>query len=211
MLVATASESFAPATRVRPHVTRAAILDAARALFRDRSWDAVSMEAIASRSGFSRRTVYNQFVDCEELYRASREGLLHEVATRLPLEVDPNVAPAEALRLFCDRVAAALSDSSHVELLSSMVRDGWSNEWLLQDYQRWVRGPIMRTLEVYFHDLKARNGLTSLDVRRAALHLLAGIEAIAVTPRMVPGMTPVSDAPAEQIEDMVAAFAMRHL
>src|SRR5687768_10011647 len=83
---------------MRPHRSRAAILAAARDLFRNRPSDSVSMEMIAMRAGVTRRTVYNQFVDSAELFRATREELILEVAELLPLAVAGDLSPRAALR-----------------------------------------------------------------------------------------------------------------
>ncbi len=198
------------ATRNRPHGTRAAILRAAQLLFGERPWGAVSMEAIAERSGFSRRTVYNQFVDCGELYRATREALIRDISQRLPHEVDRAAPATQALQDYCVRVAAALSSSTHVELFRSMVRDGWANQWLLDEYHRWVRGPVIRALENYFYDMTATHRIAELDVKREAQQLVAGIEGIVVAPQMVPGILSLNLAGAESIDDLVAAFSARH-
>lgn len=200
-----------PTSRSRPHGTRAAILRAAQDLFGERPWGAVSMEAIAERSGFSRRTVYNQFIDCGELYRATREALIRDISQRLPHEVDAEVEPALALQEFCIRVAAALSNATHVELFRSMVRDGWANPWLLEEYHRWVRGPIIRALELYFYELTARLMTRELDVKREAQQLVADIEGIVVAPQMVPGLLSFNPARVETIDDLIRAFSSRHL
>lgn len=196
--------------RNRPHGTRAAILRAAQDLFGERPWGAVSMEAIAERSGFSRRTVYNQFVDCGELYRSTRETLIRDISQRLPHEVDGTAPPAQALQHYCVRAAAALSSLTHVELFRSMVRDGWANPWLLEEYHRWVRGPIIRALENYFYDMGAKHRITEMDVKREAQQLVADIEGIVVAPQMVPGILSFNHARADTIDDLVAAFSTRH-
>jgi TetR/AcrR family transcriptional repressor of mexJK operon len=49
---------------------RAAIVQAARALFTREGFEAVSMDAIAAEAGVSKRTVYNHFGDKESLFEA---------------------------------------------------------------------------------------------------------------------------------------------
>ncbi len=199
------------AARRRPHGTRAVILDAARDLFRERSWGAVSMEAIADRSGFSRRTVYNQFLDCSELYRSTREALIREITQQLPVEIDGTADAAAALLSYCEQVAAALNSPAHMELFGSLVRDGWANQWLLEDYRRWIQGPIVRTLENYLHALKDRYQLTSLDVRREGQQLIADLEGLVVAPQMAPGIMSPSHARSSSVQDIVDTFAAKWL
>lgn len=201
--------SVAP-SRNRPHGTRVAILRAAQELFGERPWGAVSMEAIAERSGFSRRTVYNQFVDCGELYRSTRETLIRDISQKLPHEIDPEAEPVQGLQQFCERVATALSSATHVELFRSMVRDGWANQWLLDNYQRWVRGPVTLALENYLYDMTARHRITGLDVKCEAQQLVADIEGVVVSPQMVPGLLSFNHARVDTVDSLVAAFAHRN-
>lgn len=212
---ASASQSPPPsplrAPRRRPHGTRAVILDAARDLFRERSWGAVSMEAIADRSGFSRRTVYNQFLDCGELYRSTREALIREIIQQLPLEIESDTAPEAALLAYCEQVAAALNSPAHMELFGSLVRDGWANQWLLEEYRRWIQGPIVRTVENFLHGLKGQLGIEGLDVRREALQLMAEIEGIIVAPQMAPGIMSMGHVRSGSVAEVVAEFAAKWL
>ena len=50
---------------------RAAILEAAMALFPERGYEGVSMDAIAQQAGVSKLTVYNHFADKEALFAAA--------------------------------------------------------------------------------------------------------------------------------------------
>ena len=70
--VATSSRSAAAAKvsgpgRPKDLGKRAAILDAAMALFPSRGYDGVSMDAIAQSASVSKLTVYNHFADKESL------------------------------------------------------------------------------------------------------------------------------------------------
>lgn len=180
-----------PAARhpaMRPHRSRAAILAAARELFRNRPSDSVSMEMIAMRAGVTRRTVYNQFVDSAELFRTTREELIFEVAELLPLRVAGDLSPRAALRAYCDLVAQAFADPRYVELVGSIVRDGWSAPWLIDAYQRHIRMPATRSVETYLQGLSPDHMLTGADIRRAALNLIASIESVAVSTRLLPGI-----------------------
>ena len=64
------TEATRPATPGRPKdlEKRAAILDAAKALFPARGYDGVSMDAIAQAAGVSKLTVYSHFQDKDTLF-----------------------------------------------------------------------------------------------------------------------------------------------
>jgi TetR/AcrR family transcriptional regulator of autoinduction and epiphytic fitness len=61
--------------------SRALILDAAVAVFRDKSYDAVTMEEIAQRAGLTRKTLYNLF--------ASKDEIVAQVMRQVDAEHDP--------------------------------------------------------------------------------------------------------------------------
>lgn len=194
---------------MRPHRSRAAILAAARELFRSRPSDSVSMEMIAMRAGVTRRTVYNQFADSAELFRATREELILEVAELLPLGVAGDLSPRAALRAYCGLVAEAFADPRYVELVGSIVRDGWAAPWLIDAYQRHIRVPATRSLETYLQGLRADDVLGSADIRRAALNLIASIESVAVSTRLLPGIDRNDCEIADCTPDLIDGFMSR--
>lgn len=184
---------------MRPHRSRAAILTAARELFRDRPWESVSMEMIAARAGVTRRTVYNQFADAAELFHAAREALVFEVAELLPLEVAGDLSPAAALRAYCRLVSEAFADPRYSELIGSIVRDGWSAAWLVEAYQRYIRLPVLHGLEERLQAVRPGRG----DVRRMALNLLSAIESASVSSLLLPTVGSTAIDVAERGPDMV--------
>ncbi len=166
----------------RPYRSRNAILIAARALFRDRPAESVSVEMIAARAGVTRRTVYNQFAGAGELYRATREALVMEVAALLPLGVAADLPPRAALRSYCCLVAQAFADPRYAELTTSVVRDGWAAPWLIDAWHRHIRLPVLRGLEAQHQALRGEGS------RQAAVNLLAAIEAVTAATRLLPGL-----------------------
>lgn len=190
---------------MRPHRSRGAILTAARALYRDRPAENVSMEMIALRAGLTRRTVYNQFADAAELYRATREELIFEVVGLVPLRAGGDLPPRAALRAYCGLVALAFVDPRYVELVGLIVRDGWYAPWLAEAYQRHIRVPVAHSLHFYLQGLWGGTSQDG-DVRRTAVNLLAAIEAVSVATRLLP--LPDGEAP-DGISEMIDAFLAR--
>lgn len=200
---AAAPASFRPQ---RPHRSRAAILAAARSLYRDRPADTVSMEMIALRAGLTRRTVYNQFADAAELYRATREALILEVVGMLPPGLASDLPPRAALRSYCGLVAQAFLDPRYVELAGSIVRDGWSTPWLAEAYQRHIRVPVAHSLQFYLQGLRPGAATGGGDLRRLALNLLAAIESASVATRLLPAL---GGEPPDCTPDLIDAFLAR--
>jgi len=190
---------------LRPHRSRAAILAAARSLYRERPADGVSMEMIALRAGVTRRTVYNQFADAAELYRATREALILEVVGLLPPGLATALPPRAALRCYCGLVAQAFLDPRYVELAGSIVRDGWSTPWLADAYQRHIRVPVAHSLQFYLQGLRP-GAVASGDLRRLALNLLAAIESASVATRLLPAF---DGEPPDCTPDLIDAFLAR--
>lgn len=74
--------------------TRAAVTDAAAAVFARRGFAAATMEEIALEAGFTRGAVYSNFVDKEDLFAAVLDERLaaraHEISSILEANPDPN-------------------------------------------------------------------------------------------------------------------------
>ena len=131
---------------LRTLVSRRNILGAARALLRDEGYRTFSMEAVASLSGVTRRTIYNLFPDRDALYRASRADLLREFEPMLPREVAPCGHLRDDLEAFGREALAALATDAHRELLGSVRRDT-GMVWLTGFYSERVEQPLCQALE----------------------------------------------------------------
>ena len=131
---------------LRTLVSRRGILGAARALLRDEGYRTFSMEAVASLSGVTRRTVYNLFPDRDALYRASRAELLRAFEPLLPREVTHYGHLRDDLEAFGRDALAALATDAHRELLGSVRRDA-GMAWLAGFYRERVEQPLCRALE----------------------------------------------------------------
>jgi len=77
----------------RSGATRSALLQAARALFTDPGYSAVSTEQIVRDAGVTRGALYHHFKDKQDLFRAVFEELEEEMAARIATaalsETDP--------------------------------------------------------------------------------------------------------------------------
>ena len=189
-------------------LTRGRLIEAAHQLLAHRSFAQFSMDSVSAATGLSRRTVYNVFLSKEELYKASRQALLHALAEQIPDEIPPRMDPADALRFFSQAAFDLFSDDRHIELVASIDRDGSDNPWLAADYARYVRLPLLRICENYLLGRAWRRELRPADARVAAEQLLALIEAIAVAPRSPGRLHPVTArTPSDQIVVAVKAYA----
>lgn len=197
------------ATGMRPIRTRVIILEAARELFYNRPFDTVTVEMIAAHAGLTRRTIYNQFADAAALFRATREQLVHEIAELLPVNVSTDLPARVALRLYCRQVATAFSDPRYIELVGSLVRDGWSAPWLIDGFERHVRFPIVRCLEAYLQALRVDQHSSKIEVRHVALSLLRSLESVAISTRLLPRAEQSSDEVPDCTPDLIDSFVDR--
>ena len=182
---------------------------AAREVFKHQPWQSVSMSEVAVEAGLARRTLYNQFANAEELFRATREDLILEVAQILPLGVPGRAGPAAALRTYCSLLSEAFADPRYGELFASIVRDGWNAPWFIEAYNRHIRVPIARSLETYIQALRPVHVFNGADSRHEALNLLASMESIAVSSSLLPGIDQMSPEIANCSADFIDGFMAR--
>ena len=131
---------------LRTLVSRRSILGAARTLLLGEGYRTFSMEAVASLSGVTRRTIYNLFPDRDALYRASRAELLREFEPLLPRDAARCGQLRDDLEAFGRGALAALATDAHRELLGSVRRDA-GMAWLADFYRERVEQPLCRGLE----------------------------------------------------------------
>lgn len=169
----------------RGHGTRQRILGIARQLLRERPFVSVSMEMVAERSGVSRRSVYNHFPDREQLYRASRELLLAELAGLINPTLPPTQRPELALLRFAQSLVRLFDDERYAELLLSVIRDGPAQPWIVEAFDRRVRAPLLQALELYFMKVQAGGRLTVEDPALAARFFLGLVESRTIVPALM--------------------------
>lgn len=173
------------AQRRRRSETRLEIIEAARRLFRELSYDAVSMEAVAEAACVTRRTVYNHFVDRADLFAAVRERELIALGamTRIPVALGRSVH--DTLVEFAMATINVLSDPGFVDFTKSVIRDGAQHRWLVDAYTQNVRLPILQALEIYLLRLTQAGEIDIKDVHLAAHHFIGTLEALISMPRLL--------------------------
>src|SRR5919198_2496978 len=77
--------------------TRKALLDAARELFAERGYTAVSTEEIVQRAGVTRGALYHHFRDKQDLFRAVYEQLETDVVAAITGRIEGVEDPVELL------------------------------------------------------------------------------------------------------------------
>lgn len=81
--------------------TRQAIVSAAREVFAERGYNAVSVEEIAQRAGVSKGALYHQYRDKVDVLAAAYEDLEREMSQRIIAAASLHADPVDALRAGC--------------------------------------------------------------------------------------------------------------
>src|SRR3954462_9474896 len=90
--------------------TRTALLEAARALIRERGYDQTTIEEVAKRAGMTTGAIYGNFRNRDELFIALGEQYWPPIKPR----VAPGATFAEAMRAMATAVIEAMPDRSLV-------------------------------------------------------------------------------------------------
>jgi len=189
--------------------SRPALIAAAGRLLKTISYDALMLEKVAAEAGLTRRTVYNQFADKEDLYRSLIEPAIADVAAQLDLDI-PVAAPVrEALWLFTVRNALVLSGADNVNLVRCVIRDGAKLGWLPAAYARSIRQPLGAAIEVWLLRRSQRAQATDVwEVSESVSSFVFQLEGLVVSPRLhapaaAEGMPPANE---RAIDAMVDSF-----
>lgn len=111
----------------RTAATREALVAAARPLFAEHGYAAVSTDQIARAAGVTRGALYHQFAGKEEVFAAVFEQLEGEVADRLAAQLANVADPAELLRDGIDGWLAACAEPEvhRIVLIEAPAALGW--------------------------------------------------------------------------------------
>jgi TetR/AcrR family transcriptional regulator, mexJK operon transcriptional repressor len=151
--------------------TRAAVLEAATALFLRFGYAATSMDDIAAAAGVSKRTVYNNYADKAELFREvalTSMTIAERFADHAAAELaEPEDLPA-ALTALARRLASEATSPRVVRLRRLLIGEAGRFPELAADYYDLVPGRVMATIATAFGRLAARGRLRLTDPQRAA-------------------------------------------
>lgn len=167
------AELQTPGRRRRSEAKKAAILDAAEALFITEGYERTSVDAIAARAQVSKRTVYDHFADKETIFLRALGRVNDALVTTLRAAIDEELVPGrevrEALTAFGDRVVnRAFASSEYVVFrrLDSQQRPGLHLPQAVRDRPE-------QMLEERFAELAAEGTIRTNDPALAARHFTA--------------------------------------
>jgi TetR/AcrR family transcriptional repressor of mexJK operon len=157
---------------------RAAVLEAAMALFPSRGYDGVSMDAIAQAAGVSKLTVYNHFADKESLFAAAVTECCAQLLPHRLFVPDPGLPPSEALFQIARPFVDLMMDQRAISLHRVMISQAGQDARLTEIF--FGAGPraILREMESFLHEAARSGYLVVADPGRASEHffcLLKGL------------------------------------
>ena len=157
---------------------RAAVLEAAMALFPSRGYDGVSMDAIAQAAGVSKLTVYNHFADKESLFAAAVTECCAQLLPHRLFVPDPGLPPSEALFQIARPFVDLMMDERAISLHRVMISQAGQDPRLTEVF--FGAGPraILREMESFLHEAARSGYLVVADPGRASEHffcLLKGL------------------------------------
>lgn len=172
------AEANAEGSAWRPASSRRLILDAARQKLRQESFNDFAMEAVAAEAGVSRRTVYNQFANREELYCASRLELFEKIDLAMTdIKFDTDQPVEKMLNLFCKSGIAILLSPESFELRASRARDRRAFPWIEEQYAHRIDEPLRLKIEHFLLSLMLKGEIENTDPTPLADSLLQAINA----------------------------------
>ena len=157
---------------------RAAVLEAAMALFPERGYDGVSMDVIAQVAGVSKLTVYNHFADKESLFAAAVTECCAQLLPHRLFVPDPGLPPSEALFQIARPFVDLMMDERAIRLHRVMISQAGQDARLTEVF--FGAGPraILREMESFLHQAAHSGYLVVADPGRASEHffcLLKGL------------------------------------
>ena len=198
-----------PATPGRPKdpEKRAAILEAAMALFPARGYDGVSMDAIAQQAGVSKLTVYSHFADKEALFSAAVTECCEQQLPHRVFEPSLEQPVRDALTAIAHGFMDLIMDERAVTLHRMMVAQAGQNSRLTEIF--FAAGPrrTLQDMEAFLRQAHASGNLHVPRPDRAAEHFFCLVKGIRHM-RVLVGLCsiPDSDERTAHIDEVVDLF-----
>lgn len=185
---------------------RQAILNAAICEFQTNGFRGSSMDAISSRAGVSKRTVYNHFESKEALFQAIVMEMFQYAQDDQLFVYDAGQPLATQLKQITRRKIDMMSDAHVQNLVRVIFAEAIHSPHLiaeaLEQYQQ-----NEQALDSWIKAAVADGRLKAVDPHYASEQLMGLIKASAFWPQLIMGKAVPDDAQASQIiDDSVAMF-----
>jgi len=186
---------------------RSELMDAAREILRDGSYEKLTIEQIAAKATISRRTLYNLFQDKDDIYRQTCEHLIKTVGDLMVDEIPERMSAIDGIRFYVASCMEIYSNAATKDLLRIVVRDGAQHPWIAKAYSKQIRSPLIRACELFILKKTRRAPMAN----GAPYHVgaqIADIVKFQVIGPLIFGLDNVSvDMSTEQLDIIIQAYS----
>lgn len=181
--------------------SRAAVIEAAHALFMEKGYTGTTMDDIARRARLTKRTLYNNYPDKEALFRLIVSDMIafaETFARQLRAELATGITAAnlrEKLHEVAAAIATGLLRAPVISLRRLLIGESRSFPELAFEYFERAPGQVLGALAESFERLMRAGVLraTPLDARRAAAQFAYLVVGEPLDRAMLTGVVPSED------------------
>ena len=189
---------------------RAAIVDAALREFREKGFQATSMDALSARAGVSKRTVYNHFPSKEALFHELVQQMFNFVSDHSILSYSAEQTLADQLTRFA-RSELALFQSTRFQDLAKVLLVECVHSPDLADETRTRFEQQEKGLDNWLVDAIADGRLKPVDASYAANQFIGVLKASLFWPQLLMNLPlPTEEQCTYIINDSVQMFLTHH-
>jgi TetR/AcrR family transcriptional regulator, regulator of autoinduction and epiphytic fitness len=203
----------------RPEIaerSQTAILDAAKALFLELGYDAVSLDQVAERAGVSRQTVYNRFGGKEPMFRAMIERhwqvLDNPGAFPYPAAEGRTVDAAGVLRQVARALIYFIDKTDQIAFTRLVIGESRRLPWIGEAFHRLGKAAPLAAFAKGLEDMDADGLIDCPHPALAARQFIGLIQEFVVWPQVMAIGPAIDTLPPTDlvVEEAVAMFLARY-
>jgi len=189
------------------------IVAAARRLFLNQGYDAVSIDEIARDAGVARQTVFNRFGTKDAVFRAMVADHWDRWGREVQISTVPHTAPVvDHLRAIATSIVAFQENPDQINFQRLIVGESRRLDWIGPAAYRVGKGPRMKALAAHFAQLHSERRLNCPRSEIAAWQFVGLVQEFLVWPKVM-DMGDAGDTipePDVVIDEAIATFMARY-
>jgi hypothetical protein len=163
------------------------VADAALAMFLDHPREAVTLEALAERSGLKYWQVHRFHGNARNLFRAAVARLIRRIEARLSAAPTEALSVSEGVRSYTAFAAEVMQDEAYAQFAYLLIRDRCVEPMLEEAYESRIARPLRGGLETIVRTFGLKHDLMILLGADSSRWFIKSLEAEFVLPRLLPG------------------------
>ncbi len=188
--------------------SREAIVEAATRLFLEFGFGSVSMDDLAQAAGLARRTLYNQFVSKEEIFREMLRSVSRELEDAFPPGIETQGEAEHVLRVIAQMILRLHENPDYLGFLRMVVADSRQFPWIAEEFAA-VMDPQTERLARYLAHLTAMGILNCRNPMLAAHQFMGMLNEFSLWPWMI-GRETLTIPTEEIVEETVRMFLQHY-